>query len=65
MKVFILSKEELKRMNNNLKDCDDIAEDLERARRAGVPNVEHLEEAVKTCRERIAAIKAVYSKDKA
>lgn len=61
MTPFKLSKKELQTFNNDLGDCDLIKQDLERARQAGVPNVEHLEEAVRICEERIAKLKAAYA----
>ena len=56
-----LTKQEIERLNRDLRDCKDIKDDLARAKAAGVPNIEHLEDAVKHCEERIASIKQQYA----
>jgi hypothetical protein len=61
---FKLSKQELQRFNQDLADCEAIAEDIEQARLAGVPNMDVLQERLELCRTRIEAFKAQYAKDK-
>lgn len=61
MKPYQLSKNELQKLNQGLADLTAIREDLERAKMAGVPNIEHLENACQTCEDRINALKAVYA----
>lgn len=58
---YQLSKKELAMFNQDLKDCQLIKEDLERAKLAGVPNVEFIEEAVTECENRINKLKSTYA----
>lgn len=57
---YQLSKKEQAILNQGLSDCDAIKQDLERAKMAGVPNVDHIEAALETCQERINKLKATY-----
>lgn len=64
MARYKLSDAEIKRFNQDLKDLEDIMDDLKAAKEAGVPNVDHLEEACQVCKERIIALKSTYAKGK-
>ena len=64
MASYQLSQQELRRINQDLKDLEDIADDLKQAQDAGVPNVEFLLDACDTCKQRIIALKKVYAKGK-
>ncbi len=48
-----LSKQEVNRLRKDHKDCFEILEDFERARVAGVPNMDVMIDKVKYCAERI------------
>lgn len=48
-----LNGNELKRLKNDRKACDDICEDLERAKLAGVPGIEELQSKVQYLVDRI------------
>jgi hypothetical protein len=61
MEPYQLSKKEVADMNRALAECNLIKQDLERARQAGVPNVEHIEEAVSVCEDRINKLKSIYA----
>ena len=61
MTPFKLSKQELKKFNEHLHDCEAIKQDLERAQQAGVPNIEHLLAELESCKERISRLKAAYN----
>jgi hypothetical protein len=61
MTTFKLSKKELEQFNRDLQDCQAIIEDFERARQAGVPNMDVLVEKVVICQERIKKLKAAYA----
>ncbi len=58
---YQLGKQELKILNQDLTDCELIKQDLDRAEMAGVPNIEHLREAVAKCEERINNLLAHYN----
>jgi hypothetical protein len=64
MEPYKLSPKELRTLNQGLSDCEAIKADLERARIAGVPNIEHIEEAVAKCEEKINALKSTYASNK-
>lgn len=61
MEPYKLSKKEHADMDRDLIECQQIKDDLERAKMAGVPNVEHIVQAVETCEERINKLKAIYA----
>lgn len=61
---YQLSKKEIALLNQGLSECQAIKDDLERAKLAGVPNVEHIEEAVTTCEDRINKLKSTYAGNK-
>lgn len=63
-KPYQLSKKELDLLNQGLADCHAIKEDLERAKLAGVPNVEHIQQSVDKCEERINQLKAIYASNR-
>jgi len=48
-----LSGHEVRRLRNDLKACQDIKDDFERAKMAGVPNIVDLEEKLDQCVDRI------------
>lgn len=60
-KPYVPSKKEQDIWKQGLSDCDAIAQDLERAKDAGVPNIEALEEALQVCRDRIEKLRKIYS----
>ena len=64
MASYQMSQREQKLISQGEKDCADIRDDLERARKAGVPNIEALEEALAICQERLALLRSVYLKGK-
>lgn len=55
-----LSGAEIRRLKNDLKDCDYIMEDFEQAGKAGVPNLDELLEKTKICRQRIVNLLTVF-----
>lgn len=64
MDRYKLSKRELQILNQGLIDCQNILDDLERAKNAGVPNIESIEESVNVCQERINKLKSTYASNK-
>lgn len=64
MARYQLTKQDLQKINQGLKDLADIMEDLERAEKAGVPNIEHIKAACSTCEERLNGFKAQYASTK-
>lgn len=64
MTPYQMGKREQQLINQVEKDCRDIRDDLERAKQAGVPNIEALEAALSTCEERAALLRSVYMKGK-
>lgn len=56
----VLTKVDLKNLNNNLLDCEAICQDLDRAERAGVPNIQFLRDACHQCRDQTIALKKEY-----
>ena len=64
MARFKLSKRELDELNAELADCAAIADDIEAARLAGVPNMDVLQEKLDICKQRIEKLKATYAVNK-
>ena len=54
-----LSGQEIRRLKNDYKDCCDIHEDFERAKQAGVPNLEELQQKNDYNKKRIEALLAL------
>ena len=61
MQPYQLAKQEIKNLNQGLTECELIKQDLERAKAAGVPNVEHIEEALSVCVDRINSLLQTYN----
>ena len=64
MASYKLSEKELAKLNRGLAELEDIKDDLERARIAGVPNMEHLDNACEQCKDNIVRLKEAYAKGK-
>lgn len=54
-----LSKQELSRLEKDYKDCQLIREDFERAMKAGVPNLEVIQERLNYLENRINSLISV------
>lgn len=57
---YELPKKNLELLNTHLKELPEIKADLERAKAAGVPNLENIEQRVQWCDERCRKLKANY-----
>lgn len=61
MQRYKPSAKELKDWKQSIDDCNMIYEDLQRAKAAGVPNIEHLEDALLICKQRVEKLREIYA----
>lgn len=59
-----LSSKEIKKLNQALSELEAIQDDVERARNAGVPNMDEFNEKCGHCRERIVKLKEQFGSNK-
>lgn len=62
--AYKLSKMELTKMNQGLRDLAAIKDDIKRAQNAGVPGMDSLLEGCNACQEAIEKLKAQFAGDK-
>jgi len=61
---MVLSDKDRKLINTHLAELKAIREDLEKAKKANVPNLQSIENVVEECENNCKAIKAVYFPEK-